>query len=277
LGSCHTQLLRLRLHLIVSLFIMKKIGYVLSGGGTRGFAHLGIIQFLEELSIYPAAVSGTSAGAIAGALYAAGKKPQEILELMKNHISFGWSSVAWRQKGLFSMNMLREALKEHIQEDDFKSLQIPLYVTATDFNKGTAITFSEGPLIEAIVASCSIPVVFDSVTIGGRVLVDGGLVNNFPVEPLLNSCDHIIGSYVNKLEEEASNNSSYRIINYLDRCFHLAIANSIYAKAHLCDVFIESPLHQFNMFDTKLAPEIFEIGYKTAKGYRDQFEKMMED
>jgi len=255
---------------------MKKIGYVLSGGGVRGFAHLGIIKYLEELSIYPSAISGTSAGAIAGAWYAAGKKPEEILELMKNHISFGWSSVAWRQKGLFSMNMLRKALKSFITEDDFKSLQIPLYVTATDFNKGTAVTFSEGPLIDAIVASCSIPVVFDSVTMDGRVLVDGGLVNNFPVEPLLNKCDHIIGSYVNKLGDGVSNNSSFRIINNLDRCFHLAIASSIYAKADLCDVFIESPLHQFNMFETKSAPAIFEIGYKTAKGYRDQFEKMME-
>lgn len=254
----------------------KKIGYVLSGGGTRGFAHLGIIKFLEELSIYPAAISGTSAGSVAGVLYAAGKGPEEILGLMKDNISFGWSNVAWRKKGMFSMDMLRNTLKSIIPEDDFKALKIPFYATATDLNKGVEITFSEGPLFDAVVASSSVPVVFDSIKMGERILVDGGLLNNFPIEPLLKTCDLIIGSYVNKLEEGISNHSSLKIVNYLDRCFHLAISKNVYAKAALCNVFIESPLHMYNMYDIKAASDIFEIGYHTARQHRDELKKLLD-
>ena len=174
------------------------------------------------------------------------------------------------------MDMLRKTLKEIIVEDDFKALKIPFYATATDLNKGTEVTFSEGPLFEAIVASCSVPVVFNSVSMGDRILVDGGLLNNFPIEPLLNNCDIIIGSYVNKLEEGIGKNSSFKIVNYLDRCFHLAISKNVYSKAHLCNVFIESPLHGYNLYDVKAASDIFEIGYKTAQGFKDQFEKLME-
>ncbi|MBL7761705.1 MAG: patatin-like phospholipase family protein [Sediminibacterium sp.] len=255
---------------------MKKVGYVLSGGGTRGFAHLGIIQYLEELKIYPHAISGTSAGAIAGSLYAAGKNPSEILQIMKDNISFGWSSINFRQNGFLSMDMLRKVLKNIFVEDDFKTLKIPFHATATDLNKGKEITFSEGPLIEAVIASCSVPVVFNSVQMGNHLLVDGGLVNNFPVEPLLSNCDIIIGSYVNKLEEGISNHSSFKMVNYLDRCFHLAISKNVYAKTHLCDVFIESPLHAYNMYDVKAADAIFEIGYKTAREYGEELNKLVE-
>lgn len=255
---------------------MKRVGYVLSGGGTRGFAHLGIIKYLEELKIYPHAISGTSAGAIAGGLYAAGKSPEEILKIMKDNISFGWSSINFRQNGFLSMDMLRKVLKAIFTEDDFKVLKMPFYATATDLNKGKEITFSEGPLIEAIVASCSVPVVFNSVQVGNHLLVDGGLVNNFPVEPLLSNCDIIIGSYVNKLEEGISNHSSFKIVNYMDRCFHLAISKNVYAKTHLCDVFIESPLHAYNMYDVKAADAIFEIGYTTARSYKGELDKLVQ-
>ena len=254
----------------------KKIGYVLSGGGARGFAHLGIIKYLEELSIYPSAISGTSSGSIVGALYAAGKKPEEILETMKNASFFGWNAVAWRQKGMFTMDLLRKLLKEIIAEDDFKALKIPFFATATDLNKGTEVTFSEGVLSDAIIASCSVPVVFNSVSKEDRILVDGGLMNNFPVEPLINICDIIIGSYVNKIEEGISKNSSLEMASYLDRCFHLAISKSVYEKTSYCDVFIESPLYAYTMFNVNAAVEIFEIGYNTAKESKDKLEKLLQ-
>ena len=254
---------------------MKKVGYVLSGGGARGFAHLGVIKYLEELSIRPSAISGTSAGSIVGALYAAGKSAEEILNLTKTGNFFGWDSFAWRQKGIFKMDMLRNLLREIVPGDNFSALKIPFYATATDLNSGSELTFSNGVLSDAVVASCSIPVIFDSVTLGERILVDGGLMNNFPVEPLIDTCDIIIGSYVNKIEEGIGNNSSMEIVNYLDRCFHLAISRTVYAKISHCHVFIESPLHSYNMYNIKAAGEIFEIGYNTAKKSKDKLEKLL--
>jgi NTE family protein len=255
---------------------MNKIGYVLSGGGARGFAHLGVLKLLEELGIKPYAIAGTSAGAIAGALYAAGKKPEEILQMMKNNKYFGWSNIAWNKEGIFSMDVLEEMLKEVIPNNNFDALPVKLFVAATDLIKGEAVIFSKGRLYEAIIASASIPVVFQPIKIGNKQLVDGGILNNFPVEPLLKICDCLIGSYVNKLEDGITESTPFKTINLLDRCFHLAIANSVYSKVNKCDVFIESPLHEYDMYDVKNADKIFDIGYQTALQYKLQLQGIMQ-
>jgi NTE family protein len=249
---------------------MKKIGYVLSGGGARGFAHLGVLKLLEEINVTPYAIAGTSAGAVIGALYAYGKKPEEILSLMKDNISLGWSNIAWRKKGFFTMDALKKLLSDTIKVNDFNILKTKLYLAATDLIKGESVIFSSGQLFEVVVASATVPVIFEPVKLGNKLLVDGGILNNFPIEPLTKKCDVIIGSYVNKVEEGIKKNSFLETANILDRCFHLAIANSVYAKLNKCDVFIEVPLHEFGMYDVKEADKIFEIGYKTALQYQEK-------
>ncbi|MDB5277519.1 MAG: patatin [Ferruginibacter sp.] len=243
---------------------MNKIGYVLSGGGARGFAHLGVIKYLEELGIKPHAIAGTSAGAIAGALYAAGKSPEEILQLLKKSNYFGWSNLLWRKNGFFSMHALYELLKTTIADNDFEAVKIKLFVAATDLVKGDPVILSSGKLFEAVIASASIPVVFEPVVMGDQLLVDGGVLNNFPAEPLQKICDVIIGSSVNKLTDNISTKSVLSAKNIIDRCFHMAIASAVHSKKKNCDVFIESPLHDFDMYDVRPADKIFEIGYNTA-------------
>jgi len=255
---------------------MKKIGYVLSGGGARGLAHLGVIKLLEEIGIKPHAIAGTSAGAIAGALYASGKSPEEILELFKKNSLFGWSNIAWQKDGFFSMEVLRKLLKEALPQNDFDALKIKLFVAATDLIEGKLVTFSTGNLAEAVVASASVPVIFEPVKYGNLLLVDGGILNNFPVEPLTNICDVIIGSYVNKIEKGIGNESFFKTKNILDRCFHLAIANTAYSKVNACDVFIEVPLHGFDMYDVKQADKIFNIGYTTALQHKERLHELKE-
>lgn len=243
---------------------MKKIGYVLSGGGARGLAHLGVIKLLEELGLKPYAIAGTSAGAIAGALYASGKTPAEILSLFKNTSLFGWSNIAWQKDGFFSMDVLRKLLKDSIAEDNFETLPVKLFVAATDLLEGKSVIFSKGSIIDAVVASASVPVIFEPIKHKGMLLVDGGILNNFPAEQLTDICDVVIGSCVNNIEKGVDNASFFKTKNILDRCFHLAIANTVYSKIKLCDVFIDIPLHGFDMYDIKMADTIFEIGYKTA-------------
>lgn len=232
---------------------------------------------LEELGIKPYAIAGTSAGAIAGALYAAGKSPDAILQLMKNNNYFGWSNLLWRREGFFSMKVMEKTLSDAIGTDDFDALQVKLFVAATDLVKGESVILSEGKLIEAVIASASVPVVFEPVVMGKKMLVDGGVLNNFPVEPLEKTCAIIIGSYVNKMADGINTQSLSGAKNIIDRCFHLAISNSVYTKVNKCAVFIESPLHMFDMYDVKQADKIFEIGYTTALQHKEKLIALTKD
>jgi len=243
---------------------MAKIGLVLSGGGVRGFAHLGVLQALDELGIRPDAISGVSAGAIIGALYAAGHKPEKILAFMKGNSYFGWSNFLFKGDGFFSMKPMADALKKQIPQDSFESLRIKLFVTATDFTKNKEVIFSEGKLFGAVISSASVPVIFEPVKYGDSLLIDGGVLNNFPVEPLQNKCDKLIGCYVNKIDEIKTPALKIGKTSILERCFNMASAVSAYSKKGLCDVFIEPSLNQFGMFDNDQADAIYKIGYITA-------------
>jgi len=255
---------------------MNKIGVVLSGGGVRGFAHLGLLKVLDELQVKPAAISGVSAGAIFGALYASGKSPDEILLFAKNNSYLHFSNLLWRKEGLFSMETLRNILLENLPVNTFESLKIPLYVNATDFMHNKTIFFSSGELIKPLIASASFPVLFEPVSHENSRLVDGGLLDNFPVEPLLNLCDKIIGSHVNKLASIPNPDIKFSKAAMIERCFHLAIANSVYSKVHLCDIFLEPLLDSFGLFRMKNLDQIFEIGYQTALKEKDNILKLVE-
>lgn len=244
---------------------MAKIGFVLSGGGVRGFAHLGLLQALDEFGIRPEAISGVSSGAIVGALYAAGHRPADILQFMKGHSYFGWDHFLLKGDGFFSMRSLLDTLEKYIPANSFENLQTRLYVTATNFTRNESVVFSSGPLHKAIIASASVPVIFEPVLWEGSLLMDGGLLNNFPVEPLEKECDLLIGSHVNLLPIDPPGADHIGKANILERCFHLAIAGSVYQKAGRCHLFIEPMLQGFNMFDTHKAEEIFAIGYQTAR------------
>lgn len=256
---------------------MKKIGYVLSGGGVRGYAHLGLLQYLEEINIRPYAISGTSAGAIVGVLYSAGLSPKAILDLMMKNRYFGWSTLLWNKSGFFSMDVLAKTLQSVIPANSFQSLATKLFVTATDLNNGEPVTYSTGELFQAIVASSSVPVIFEPVVLGDRILVDGGLSNNFPVEPLESICDIIIGSHVNKLVQDLKAGQKLQTIQTIERCFHLAIAQSVYSKASRCDLFLDHELAGFNMFDTKRAEEVFNIGYQGARASGKKLMSLLEN
>jgi NTE family protein len=162
------------------------------------------------------------------------------------------------------METIKKILIEHLPDDSFEALKIPLFVNATDFLHNKTIFFSSGKLILPLIASSSVPVIFEPVSNGNSKLVDGGLLDNFPIEPLLASCDAIIGSHVNKLETIADANVRFSKAAMIERCFHLSVANSVYSKVHLCSVFIEPRLDNFGLFRMKNIDQIFEIGYEYA-------------
>jgi NTE family protein len=240
-----------------------KVGLVLSGGGARGVAHIGVIKALMEMGVKISMISGTSAGAIVGALFAKGLSPEEILTAVSGLSLFKSVRPAWAWSGLLTMEGLKTLLARHIPENDFMSLKIPLTVAATEVRLGQAHYFSEGELIPAIMSSCSIPAIFHPVDHRGHLYVDGGLLDNLPVRPIREKCDFIIASHCNHIDTVYDERSLRAII---ERSLLLAINANTTASRMQCDVVIEPPkLGRFSSLDMSKARDIFDAGYKFTK------------
>lgn len=239
-----------------------KIGLVLSGGGARGFAHLGVIQALNERGIYPDVISGTSAGAIIGVLYADGHTPEQILRLLDGSSRLDFMRPALPREGLLQINGISKILKASLRSKNFSELRIPLFVAATDLNNGKAVYFSEGEILEPVIASASIPVVFQPVKIKEISYVDGGVLDNLPLRPIENKCRILIGSFVNPVGymEKISG-----LINIAERTFMLSMSKEIFEKAKKFDLFIApQELKNYKILDPEKAAELFWIGYKAT-------------
>ena len=160
-----------------------KIGLALGGGAARGFAHVGVIQVLEEAGLRPSFVAGTSAGSLVAAIYASGKtgtQLQQVSEAMEEVTIADWTLP------LFSRGMLRgEALARYVNKQVgdrlIESFPMPLGIVATDLNSGQSVLFQRGDTGTAVRASSAVPAVFQPVKIAGREYVDGGLVSPVPV------------------------------------------------------------------------------------------------
>jgi NTE family protein len=240
-----------------------KIGLVLSGGGARGVAHIGVLKALDEIGIEFSIASGTSAGCIVAALYSYGYKPDEIFDIVKNLSIFKSVSPAWAWTGLLKMDGLEMLLRKHIPEDNFSALKIPLVVAATEIRKGRTHYFSEGELIPAIVSSCSIPGVFNPVSFKEGLYVDGGLLDNLPVIPIRDKCDFIVGSHCNHISSEFDLKNLRLVI---ERSLLMAISSNTLVSRQMCDVFIEpTRMDRFSSFDIGKAQEIFDYGYQFTK------------
>ena len=240
-----------------------KIGLVLSGGGARGFAHLGVIQALNDSGIYPDVISGTSAGALAGVLYADGYAPKEIMKLLNSGSRLDFMRPSLPREGLLQISGIIKILKNSLRAKTFEELKIPLYVSATDLNNGKAEYFSEGDLIDPVIASASIPVLFRPVIINNICYVDGGVLDNLPLRPIKNKCKFLIGSFVNPVGyiEKISG-----LISIAERTFMLSMSKEIIDKAKKFDLFIAPPeLRNYKILDPEKADELFKLGYKATK------------
>ncbi|HRH65149.1 MAG TPA: patatin-like phospholipase family protein [Bacteroidia bacterium] len=246
----------------------KKIGLVLSGGGARGIGHLGILKALEECGIRPSLISGTSAGALMGAMYAAGHSPFDILQFTKSTKLFSLSNLEFGEAGIFNMKSLEDALLKYIPENTFESLKIPLYVAATDIVKGETVYFSSGRLSDTLLASACIPFVYKPILYSNLLLLDGGILNNCPVEPLEGKCDTLIGVHMNSLSKKMEH---LNLKDIVDRSFHFALSHSVYSKVEKFHLFLDPPdMSRFGMFDMAAADEIFSFTYAYAMQRQDE-------
>ena len=242
---------------------MKKIGLVLSGGGARGVAHLGVLKALVEQKVSIDYVSGCSAGSIAGVMFAAGYSPDHIFEIVVSTNTLKAFRPAFSRLGLLRMQKAEEIYLKYLPHNSFENLKIPLFVNATDITQGESVFYSSGELIKPVLASCSIPGLFEPVSFEGRVLVDGGVLNNMPIEPLQPLCDFIIGSHCNPFGKNPNLKS---IPSVLQKSLYLAINNNSKPRLAQCNLLIEPPaLVNFEPQDVRKAKEIFKVGYDFAK------------
>jgi len=158
-----------------------RIGLALGGGAARGFAHIGVIQVLEENGIKPDLVVGTSAGSLVAALYASGKTGIEMTSMAQTMDEGSITDWAFPTRGLIRGEALARYVREQTGNKPIEAMKLPLGIVATDLDNGTAILFQRGDTGVAVRASSAVPAVFQPVRIGTREYVDGGLTSPVPV------------------------------------------------------------------------------------------------
>lgn len=165
---------------------MGSVALAFCGGAARGYSCIGVLKALESMSVSVDAFAGTSMGALIAALASAGYTPAEIETIAKNTkisamVEFGLGNIG---EGIFSMGKLRKFLSRLLPET-FENLKYPLYVTTVDIDTGDTVVFNSGKLLDVLLASCAVPIIFKPVIVNNRRLVDGGLKLLIPWKPLM--------------------------------------------------------------------------------------------
>jgi len=311
LKSFLNKFLLLFLHLIAvtTLFGQQKVGIVLSGGGATGFAHIGVLQALEEKGIPIDYITGTSAGALVGAFYAAGFSPVEIKEFCKNENFYRMATGELRpeqqflskeddpKSSMFSFplsldSILQKSLPTNFTNstfldyelmkllgtvgaakgNDFDNLFVPFRCLASDIVSKENVIFKSGHLNEAVRASMTFPFYFQPLRVNGRLLFDGGMYNNFPADVLYDEFipDYIIGSNVSyNASAPAENDLLSQIENMLVRYSNFELP---------CEagILIE-PILTVGTFDFKQVEQAINIGYLTGLKYADSILPFIEN
>lgn len=158
-----------------------KIGLALGSGGARGLAHIGILKVLEEHNIRADYIAGSSIGALVGSLYSSGHSPSQMEKFVSLFPQKYWVDYTVPKMGFVSGDKLKEIVRLLTKDKNIEDLSIPLHIVATHLQKGERKVFSEGPICEAVRASCSIPGIFVPAEIEGDYYVDGGVIDRVPV------------------------------------------------------------------------------------------------
>lgn len=249
-----------------------KLGLALSGGGAKGFAHLGVFKMLNECHLKPDLISGTSAGSIIGAFIADGYSPDEVINLFSGREFFEFAQFQIPKSGLFDTSRFRSFLKTYLHAKRIEDLGTPLVIVATDLDHGTSKQFREGPLVDAIMASCSMPIIFSPVEIEGVHYVDGGLFRNFPVSTIRDECERVIGVNVSPLIPHRYKQTLFHIA---ERSYHYMFQANTMEDREMCDVLIEAKeFGLYKTFDLENIEPIVQIGYEAAS---EAFRKVVEE
>ncbi len=282
-----------------------KIGLVLSGGGAKGLAHIGVLKMIDEYGIKIDYIGGTSMGAIVGGLYAAGytgiqidsifsaadydaiiqdytpRKSKDYYEREYNDryavtLPFNKYKIGVPislSRGLYNYNLITR-LTDHVRHvRDFKNLPIPFVCVATDIETGDEVILDHGFLSQAIVASGALPTLYAPVNIDGKFLIDGGVLNNFPVEEVKNmGADFIIGVDVQyELKGRDELNEATKLLSQIS---NLQMIKKMEEKKPLVDIYIKPNINDFTLVSFERGSEIIRYGEEAAKEHENEFKKL---
>ncbi len=244
----------------------------MGGGAVLGAAHIGVIRALEEMDIEISYVTGTSIGAFVGALYAFGNTSKDIEEIALKLSWMDISGLALFESGLLSNAKLGELLDESLGEKKIEDADIPLAVIATDITNGDKVVLDKGPVAQAVMASTCIPGVFGPVKFDDKLLVDGGIVENIPIDTVRNmGADYVIAVDLNAIKTYHKPDS---ILDVIINSFHFTLKAAAKFQTEGADVLLTPDLSEFNMVSTDQIKDLIEQGYKDAK---EQLEKNYND
>ena len=250
----------------------NKIGIALGGGAARGYAHIGVLNAIDELNIPISYVSGTSIGSFIGALYTSGN-----LKTFENEVR---SRNSFMKDVLFKLdpvfpklsimngNEVIKIFKELTDIRTFEELKIPLTTVATDIINNKKIESNKGDIINAIKASIAIPGVLTPTYVNENLCVDGGLIDPVPLQSIIDmGSDITLAVNLYGLQSSEKNDNNYNIVDIVDRSAKIILNNVTHLsfKNNEPDILIEPPIDQFKGWDFHRSNELIEIGYDTAK------------
>jgi len=250
-----------------------KYGLALGGGGSKGFAHLGVIDVLESVGFKPDIIAGTSIGSIVGALYSRGFTTKQMNAMRENINLFKILKFNKSFRGVSSSQGLRDILNPLLGGVKFKDLEIKFIAVACDLKTGEEIILEDGSVIDALCASTAIPGIFQPVMLNEKLLADGGLVTMTPVNILRQKgAKKIVSSSLRNINPKMNLNTvdgvliqSYNIMS--DRLSDFQIKHA--------DVAIKVPTQGLSPLNFSKSEETYKLGYDTAKKYKKQIEKLL--
>ncbi len=254
--------------------IVKKIGLVLSGGGVRGAAHIGVIYNLQWLGIPLHIVSGTSIGAVIGAVYCAGISFDKLKNLIESLSFFKIFNPVFPAYGFSGFKKIRELFNRVGIPRDFKDLKIPLIVATTNLTERKTEYFDNGDLWEVLCASIAMPGFFYPMKFGNKIYVDGGISMNLPVSVIKADDIFVIAVDVNLYGRKFPELENIYQIVYESLTFMVA-KNTIEERAK-ADFIIDVPLEGVGFLDFGKIRDVIAIGYKRTYDKILELRKLLE-
>lgn len=236
-----------------------RLGVAFSGGGARGFAHAGAIKALNEFGLKPDIVAGVSAGSVVAALYASGMAPEKMLEIFQDMKFSDFCALSVPKCGFFKLDGFKKFLAANIPHKTIEELPVPTVICATDIDNSRPAAFESGPLTECIAASCSMPIVFSPVKIGGVRYLDGGLLHNLPAWAIRERCKYLIGLNCSPMPRRRYGNS---IMEMAHLSYNLTVKTNTVADMELCDLAVDmQEIASYKVFNLKQIRKVFRQGY----------------
>lgn len=241
------------------------VGLALSGGGAKGFSHIGVLMAFERYGIKPDILSGVSAGSIASVLYAAGLRPNDIIKCFTDASKFGdFTEWAIPKEGFFKLDRFGKLLEEWLPVKYLEELNIPTIVCATDLDHGKSVGWSKGEIVPRVIASCSVPIVFNPKKINGVQYVDGGVLRNLPAWAIRPYCKTLYGCNCSPLRG-APTGGAKTLIDIAYRSYHLMNKANVPQDIRLCDHVIQVyDVSHVSIFDLTALQKCVMAGYEAA-------------